>query len=273
MAKTNQVTLYGALVNLPRVNGERTKASVTIMVMRGDRESGDPNKQVRKDYPIIASKDPDIIEQMGSWDINDLVLIKGVLVTKVAKKSTICPHCKKENLDKGSIVYIEPIYVEKMGHADTVEDANRIVYEHREISNSLRIVGDLCINPSKVELKRISVSQYQIAVPRTYRVKGSTDDDKTDFPFVKSYGKNAKEDLKRLRKGSVVLIDGYIQTRKQDRETECKQILANGEPCGTKYTWTDSSMEIVPFETEYLRNYITDEELGVSKNFIKDQPN
>ena len=44
-----------------------------------------------------------------------------------------------------------------------------------------------------------------------------------------------------------------LQTRDILRTTTC-------EECGTNYQWQDSAMEIIPYEVEYLQNFITTEE-------------
>ena len=87
------------------------------------------------------------------------------------------------------------------------------------------------------------------------------DEEKTDFPWVKSYGKNAKDDLLRLRTGSGVFIEGFLQTRAVERKCRCST-------CGSMYTWNDYAMEIVSYETEYLKDYVTDEELSIMKNSL-----
>lgn len=260
MAKTNQVSLYGMVMKLPKINSDRTTASAVIMVMGADRETGGPNGQTRKDYPIIASKDPAIVEKMLEWKPNDIVSIKGAIVTKPVKNVTFCERCGKENIEEGLFVYVTPIFVEKISSEATSDAAMESVYEHREISNELRVVGDLCTNPELVKFKRFNMCQYRLAVPRTYRVKGSTEEERTDFPMIKSYGANAKEDLRRLKSGAVVLIDGFLQTRTVKKETTCQ--------CGQTYSWKTSLMEVVPYETEYLRGYITDKEFGITDSEI-----
>lgn len=98
------------------------------------------------------------------------------------------------------------------------------------------------------------VTQYQIALNRNYIITDDPPELRADYPWVRSYGKDASEDKKRLRKDSIVFIDGYIQTRNVNRHSNCAG-------CNAKYDWADKSMEIVPYDTEYIRNYNTDEEI------------
>ena len=268
MAKTNQVSIYAAVMKPARVDTNRTRATAAVMIMRGDRDSGDPNTQPRRDYPMIASKDPKIVADMANWEENDIVLIKGVLVTKTVQYVSICERCGAQNQSTGMLTYIEPIHVMTIKHTNSQEEAIDEIYRNREISNEMRIVGTLCNDPIEKKLSRTTLCTYQLAVPRTYRIKGSTDEEKIDFPFIKSYGKNAKEDVKRIKSGSLVLIDGYLQTRTIKNEIECNYELADGSICGNKYFSKNSLMEVVPFEIEYLRNYVTDEDLGIEKDFV-----
>lgn len=259
MAKTNQGTLCGVLEADPRFNTAGTYASVVMRVIKGIRNAGDGKRQVFITYPVIISRDEEIIKKMKDMNKGDLVYIKGVIVTRRVIKPSLCKNCKAENRTEGLITYFEPIYIEKLKHLSNESEIEAALLEHQEISNEIRIVGDICCDLSVVEDKNAKANsvRYQIAVPRTYRLKNSTEDEKTDFPRVRSYGKNAAEDLKRIHKGSQVLIDGYIQGLNFQRECECAS-------CKAKYTWDDRFMEIVPYETEYLRNYVTDEELGVT---------
>lgn len=258
MAKTNQISLYGMVAKQPSVNSDHTSALTTLLVMRADRDSGDPDSQIKKDFPIVATKDPVIIEKMAQWNENDIVTVKGVIVTKQVKNATFCTRCGKENIEEGTLIYVSPVFVDVISTGNTKEAALNQVYEHKEISNELRLVGDLCCDPQLVKFKKFNMCQYSIAVPRTFRVKGCSEDENTDYPIVKSYGGNAKEDLARLKKGAVVLIDGYLQTRSMKKETECS--------CGAKYLWNAGYLEVVPYETEYLRGYVTNLDMNIEKN-------
>lgn len=258
MAKTNMLDECGVLLNPPKITENKDKATFILVTTRGRRETGLKENAVRWDCIVIATKDTEVIEKVSTLQALDVVRMKGVLVTRPLPKKTICPHCKTINIYQGLMTYAEPIYIEKIMHANNEEEARELIYNRREISNEVRIIGTICNDPTKIDFKKSSVCQYQIAVPRTYRIKGSTDDDKADFPWVKSYGKNAIEDLKRLKKSSLILIDGCLQAREQAKTCQCEQ-------CGNSYEYIDKMLEIVPYETEYLKNYATDEDLGIKR--------
>ncbi len=257
--KTNNLDLCGYIIRNPRITSNKDRATCIIGTTRGNREVGNRERQCRWDCIVIRTKDDAIIQKIDELQQYDVVRIKAVLVTKYAPKISKCPMCGREHSDLSLVVYAEPIYIEKLAHFDNDEEARDFVYDRKEISNQLRIIGDICNEPEKIKnfKSTITTCQYQIAIPRTYRLKGSNDDEKTDFPWVKSYGKNAKEDLIRLQKGSTVLIDGCLQARKQIKQIKCE--------CGEEYSYEDSALEVVPYETEYLKNYKTDEILGISK--------
>ena len=98
------------------------------------------------------------------------------------------------------------------------------------------------------------LTTYEIAISRKFRVQEEAADARTDYPWVKSYGAIANADAKALKTGSLVYIDGFLQTRKIEKNCVC-------EHCGQTFKWPDSSMEIVPYTTEYLRNYNTPEDI------------
>jgi hypothetical protein len=51
----------------------------------------------------------------------------------------------------------------------------------------------------------------------------------------------------RLQTGSLVFVDGAIQTRIIDRKTIC-------EECGEEYIWKETATDIYPYAVEYLQN-------------------
>lgn len=272
--KHNSVTLFGPVLQSPRIikdeDGNYIKGIFPIAVVKNDRNSGDVSKNLRQDVPVVMSKNPEIIKKIESIKQYDLVYIKGVIVTKNTKKVSICQSCGAEKNVDGMIVYICPIFLSVVRSDLTKEESLNILFENREISNDVQVIGHLCCDPSLyVTMNKKDIAEYQIAIDRTYRIDEdnpvgtevdseiSEEGDKkkpADYPWVKSYGKNAKEDMKRLQCGSSVWIDGYIQARSTPRTEICDE-------CGSCYTWQDMAMEIVPYETEYLRGYHTDEEL------------
>ena len=258
MAKHNFVLLNGQVLQEPRIikddEGNYLRAMCAINVIRGERDSGDTIKNLRYDCPVIMTGIPEKIKEIETWHMNDMVEIKGVLTTKEVKKATICKECGQKNIVDGNVVYINPIFLEKKNSGLTKEDGLAFLQKRCEISNYFAAIGTLCREPDVYRAgKGPTVTQYQIAVNRKFRLKDDSAEIRTDYPWVKSYGVTAEDDARFLKKGTVIFLEGMIQTRDIVRTTVC-------ENCGNSYQWSDSVMEIVPYEVEYLQNFISLEE-------------
>ena len=257
MARHNLAFLTGSVIKKPEIHrDENTQyALCSINVVRGYREVGDKKLFMKSDNPMIMCRDASIVSQMEEWEENDIVQIKGVISAKNILKTSYCNHCGERNTAEGSLVYINPIYTLKLAHCNTPEEALNMLSSLREISNQVYVIGTLCRQPKTVIPKEgLTITQYQIALNRKYFIRTDPPEIRSDYPWVKSYGENAKEDRRRLHVGSVVFVDGCIQARSVQKHTVC-------ESCGQEYTWKDRAMEIVPYETEYIRDYYTDEDL------------
>ena len=176
--------------------------------------------------------------------------------TRIVIKSHVCPNpdCRQKDVQEGLLVYIEPIYAEKVCTLSSTDECIKYLGQIREISNMAYIVGNLTRDPKKVKVKNgPTVTQYPIAINRKYNIRQDPATTKADFPWVKSYGQNAENDRDRLKMGSLVLIDGFLQSRSINRKCICSK-------CQGKYEWMDRAVEIVPYETEYLANVYTIEE-------------
>jgi len=230
--------------------GEYKKGIVPISVVKGTRYTGDKSQLLTQNVPVIMSRDPKQIEQMEKIKHLDSVSVKGVLVTESVKKQAFCTECGQKNEKDGMIVYVAPVFIESVHPNSSVKEAIDDLYFHQEISNEVEVIGNLCTNVEKVDaLVKTPIIQYQIAITRTYRIN----EDTTDYPWVKAFGDNAREAQKKLKVGSKVLIDGCLQARKLAMHATC-------DVCGGVFDWMDSAMEIVPYETEYLSTYVTDED-------------
>lgn len=262
--KLNINYLYARVAKKPQfkiVDGEYQYGMCYVEVVRAKRDAHD-SQFIRHDQPLIMSRDKKVLKQMAEWNENDIVHIKGVLVSKSIDKVSYCDCCTDEdgnptkNIVVGNLIYINPIYAKKIMSFDEKEAAVEHLVQNREISNQLYIAGTLCRSPKQILTKRgLVITQYQLAINRKYKISTDSPERKTDFPWVKSYGEQALEDRMRLDVSSDVIIDGFIQARKVVRTTKC--------PCCNQfYHWNDNAMEIVPFATEYMRGtYKSDEEL------------
>ena len=157
--------------------------------------------------------------------------------------------------------FVNPIYLNVIKTKNSREEAMNLVRKNFEVSNIATIIGTLCREPElhKSEDGEIT-TQYQLAIDRKYRIKEDHPLIRTDYPWVKSYGSNAEMDHICLETGSCVFIDGLLRSRQFQRRTIC-----DNEECKEEYSWTDRSLEIIPYSTEYLKNFMTPEEREAEK--------
>lgn len=259
MARHNNVSLLGAVQTKATIRvdnqGNYVAAVCPIRVIRGDRDVGDKRYTPKYDSPFIWSQDSALIKQMAAWEVGDMVEVKGTIATKTIQKSSICPECKRSVRNPGILVYINPIHFMVVKHCDSDEEMLNFLTEHREISNQVQVIGTLVRNPKRlVPMTGLVVTQYPIAINRKFKIQADAPEIKTDYPWVKSYGDNAEADRQHLHMGSDVFVDGCIQARGVTRHAICPD-------CQMKYDWKDNAMEIVPFSTEYLNNFYTDDDL------------
>lgn len=267
MARQNNVFLYGFVEKRPRIvvnkdTQEPVSAMGYIHVVRGVREAHDGKKYMKHDHPLIVSLEPQVIKKMAEWKENDVVYIKGTIASKRIEKKSFCPNCRDEhgnatvNSGTGLLVYVNPVFVKHIKSCPDKETAMTDVIKSREISNQVIIVGNLFKEPKYFKAKHgLVITQYQIITNRKFRIRTDDPDIKNDWPWVKSFGEQAIEDRMRLKSGSCVIIDGFLQARKVRRKTKCCN-------CGQIYEWEDQTMELVPYDTEYVQGtYKTDDDL------------
>jgi len=263
MSRHNLAFLTGAILKAPLIEkddeGNTLYGWCTIRVVRGFRDVGDHKNFMKSDNPIIMTRDMNVLREMETWKENDVVYIKGVVASKSIGKTNYCQHCGARNIAEGTLVYVNPIFAVRMGEFKTEDEALHYLSGMREISNQVFLLGTLCRDPKKITPKEgLIVTQYQIALNRKYFIRSDPPSIKADYPWVKSYGENAIEDKKRLHTGTKVFIDGCLQARSVQKHAVCCV-------CGKPYDWKDRAMEIVPYETEYICDYYSDEEIAVKE--------
>ena len=85
MSKQNNVYMWARVAKKPliarnRETGEYLYGMGYVHVVRGVRDAHDNIRYIKHDYPLILSKDADILDKMCEWEANDIVVIKGILV-------------------------------------------------------------------------------------------------------------------------------------------------------------------------------------------------
>lgn len=258
MGKQNLAQLYARVHSLPQISlnkdtGEYYHGMFYVDVVRGKRSVGDNLHFIKHDKPLIMSKEKEILDQFKQLAVNDIVLIKGVITSISLMKTTYC-ECidpetgeRTQNKTRGNVLYINPIYIKKVtSYGDNKDAAVQDIVDNSEISNQANVVGTLITEPKLYTTKRgIQITQYALAVNRKFLIRTDNPEYKTDWPIVKSYGEQARNDKIFLKQGAEVMIDGFLQARTVKRKTKCRC-------CGKIYEWEDHAMEIVPYAVEYL---------------------
>lgn len=251
MARENYASMHGQVIQKPKIyqnaEGRLIRGLLAIKVIRRFGV-GNPNGGTF-DTVIILSANEEIVQKMSELKTFDLVDIKGVVSTANTKRYYTCEHCKHENITDGVATYITPIYVckrESVAELDGLE----LLRERAEISNQIMIIGTVCKGPDPVGANAFqsTITQYILAVNRKYRIREDSPDKKTDYPWIKTFGEQAKKDMDALHVGSEVFINGSYQSRSVAFKGTC-------ENCGEEYTIDDRTSEIVPFSVEYLSNF------------------
>ena len=244
MARENTITLVG-IVNSPiAVTFNKIHSTYRIAFnIQTLRRNG------RTDYPrinVFGLSEEDARKIYEEFKIGAFIMARGMVSTKMTQKVIKCEGCGKEHVSDALvtevIAYSKPVLL----HGEY--EANEL----REFANNLHLIGAVC---SDVQARKspsgVSMTQYQIAVNRKYHVKEK--EDKTDFPWVKTFGRQAEEDEKHLKVSSQIYINGAIQTREVSKTIVC-------EECESTINYVENLGEIVPQDVEYLNNCIFDEE-------------
>lgn len=259
MAKENFVLLHGQVYDKPRVFvdslGEPKKASLAVRVIRRPFVNGEGaviSGKLSIDIPTIITMNPELVRVCAGLCKGDMVDIRGVYTTREVKKKSTCPN-GHENVWAGNFVFITPIYICRREQELSEEEGMKLLRERAEISNLVMIIGTLCRDPvireTKDGRKTTAVTQYQIASNRRYHIRDGHEQERTDYPWIKTINKQAREDQEHLRTNSTVFINGAIQTREIERQVTC-------DVCGETYTIKESVCEIFPYSVEYLMNCI-----------------
>lgn len=256
--KENSVWLHGQVYGNPKViiNAEKmpVKARIVLRVVRRLRSlNGMAEADIRFDYPIIITEDPEIIRYCEqNVREGDMLDVKGVFTTRKRRKKRICPCCGKENIMLGVENCITPVYVSVREKGLSEIDGFSLLKERNEVSNNLYAIGTVVSDVEYYEDEKQRYSQYCIMLGRKYWIKTDPADLRVDFPHVKSYGILGIRDKEYLESGAHVFIAGSVSTRNYKRHTYC-------EHCREEFEFDDSTMEIHSYSVEYLDEKVTDD--------------
>lgn len=253
MAKHNEVLLYGYCNEKPQVliddtTGDAVRCVFSLITIRGIRDFGQNIDYARLDRVRILTLNKRMIETARKIEPNSMVVLKGSFNTRNVMKTFICKHCGEKVSAKGSIAFINPIFIDIREKVANENEALALLKEKYELSNCVTLIGMLCRSPEiYTTANGTTVSQYQMAVMRKYKLFDENTDNTVDFPWIKSYGKIAMSDYQSLRKGSYVFLDGVVQSREIIRRIVCPK-------CDNENEWSEVVAEVVPYAVEYLRD-------------------
>ena len=214
MAKKNKVTLIG------EINEIINEKDFTIKIRKNSKKFV---------YPIIELEN----ENMQKFKKGSLVVVEGKITTELKEEKYTC-SCGEKIIDKYILTKV------------TAQNIQVIPPKKEVFLNNVILLGVVCREKSFVYIEGtkspLGNTRYQIAVNRR-------EPNLTDYPWITSYARQAEEDAKRIQKGSQVLVDGIINTRRNIKECVCPN-------CGTKIEVTEYLTEVVAASVEYLNNCI-----------------
>ena len=267
MATHNQVRVVGFLLNDPHIVNEGMQGAERIVyqVRTVHRDLDGFNGAKFQDLVVFYAGE-EYMERMKKLQKYDLVDIKGVFNIQTLGKKSRCPGCSSPNTKwNGQATFIYPIHFTKINGLRTafehsMDSPERILEKHfMEVSNQVLIIGTVVSDPELLMLGKLPCCRYKLGVDKKYFIKTQSDI-YADYPWVYSYAQQAERDYTHLKNGSLVLIDGFIQNRKINNHIQC-------QTCGISYEFPDQTTEFIPYSVEYLSDYITDEEIALTKEF------
>ena len=256
MAKENTVYLYGRVLVPPNIRidteGNYLSGKIILHTVRRSAASKELLLQGERrwDYIAVLSKHAKLIkDRMADLEEGDMVQVKGTLCTYEKIKQFICPHCGEVTSRDGVIIYVDPIFIKRCEVGVSQEEGYRLIEDSEEISNQVKIMGTLCREPQLYENPKNKQMEcdFQIASNRNRHILEDNPEKRTDYPWVKAYGKQAVDYYEALHVNSTVYIDGALQARSVKREFVC-------EKCGEVFEAVDSAIDIIPYNLEYLKD-------------------
>ncbi len=263
MARGNMVYMMGKVLSRPLIKineeGEYISGRLTILTVR---RSGLNSKsrlagEVRADEQLILSRDSYLIEhKLANIQEGDMVIVKGTLSTRDVPKKIRCPWCSEIAASSlGVIVYVDPLTITRMFSTDdmTDEEVQKFLGKNAELSNYAACFGTLVREPRYAPDYGVTnrrETNIQVALNRKRMIVEDGPDKRTDYPYIRAFGKIAEETAKVLHTGSEIYVEGAVETRKVEIEKNCPF-------CEKDFIVQTSAVEIVPYTIEYISDVDT----------------
>lgn len=259
MARLNYVNSMAYVSRLPvfqnTVDGQVGMIALTTIIKRSECSKGEADETVFG----LRTQEPEVLEKIKALKINDVVSVTGFLATKEKDKSAKCDECGTVNRrvdacvsqnkvkSGGNIVYVYPINLSLKKHCEDTAEAIEYLRNNQENINRVLIMGNLTSAPVTGKLGKIPYTRFQIAVNRKYHPKaGGALYDRTDYPWIYSYGENALRDKEKLDTGSLVFVEGELQSRNFKEQYTCQE-------CGHTYEVPGRTLEVAAQNIQYIR--------------------
>ena len=239
MARHNYVDILGVV-------RETEENEIFVGVLKNGRSDAEIEDMSSITYIKVKA------ENNGA-EVNDVVRVTGFMATREIIREAECPVCGVTNTrmegrpgvrSNGTETYVHAIsmYVEK--RCKSASEACMYLRERREMASHVFLMGNLTRDPVLGESNGVTYCRYQIGICRKFYTKDDVGR-KQDFPWIYSYGKNALQDMQYLKKGSLVFVDGGLQSRHYNEKYVCKE-------CGEEFPVSGDTLEVVSYSTEYL---------------------
>ena len=266
MATHNQARLVGFVKGNITIVGQENeeKAFFTIRTVHRDVDLYHEEKfeDIMIFYDGASEQMMNKIRKLEQFDIVD---IKGVFNILTMNKTSTCPNCGHKNIKYfTSTTFVYPIHLQKLNalyqayeHDEKLPE-ELLIKHYKEISNQVIICGTVVKKPELKQLKNTVCCRYPLGVNRKYYIK-TQGEITADYPYIYTFGQQAEDDERHLLQGSTVLVDAFIRTRMVQSNMKC-------ETCGADYQFPDTATEFIPYSIEYLKDYLTDEDIAVRES-------
>lgn len=243
MARENMVLLIGKLEKQPIVYFTEDfgtyEIKLTLNVLR---------RNGRTEFPVVSVFGLQKEEAAAFYrklKRGSFLVVKGMILTTMKPLKIKCGDCGHEK--EVSTLQTE---IASIG-LPIVLQGNYAAEEFKEVSDVVNLIGRVCNTPNnRSTLGNTSITQYQVAVDRKFHI--AEREDKTDYPWIKSFGQQADEDATRLQKGSIIYVTGAFQTRQTNKSILCDE-------CARQLSYSETVGEIVSNDVEYLSNFKSDQ--------------
>lgn len=265
MARHNYVSVMAFVKKEPKVkdtiDGQAGIVGLTTIMSGRDYNKATTGYQLNSVTFCARSQEDEIVEIIKELKLYQIVQITGFIATTEKDKKAECPFCHTINRrvdacvahgkikSGGNEIFVYPITMKIEKQCASEQEAYEYLHQNEEDVNRVFILGNLTGAPINGVLNegRKPYTRFQLAINRKYCPKGGNEVyERTDYPWVYSYGTKALEDFQNLEKGALVFIDGALQARKFKEQYVCGN-------CQKEYDVRGRTLEVLSYDTEYLR--------------------